>query len=157
MKRKYGAALARETLAEQKMRERAADMHDNSRNFGSKSRMAADARQAPRRYKRRPPEVASGKSGVRTTGKIGLTPIFVAFQPEKLRLNQPTRASNPGRRACRYADLVQRSSDLMRQRQHRRWRRRSGPCSTQAAGWSVRAMVHPAALQRLRALTRSNI
>ena len=35
MKRKYGAARARETLAEQKMRERAAEMHDNSRNFGS--------------------------------------------------------------------------------------------------------------------------
>ena len=34
MKRKYGAALARETLAEQQMRERAAEMQDNSFNFG---------------------------------------------------------------------------------------------------------------------------
>jgi hypothetical protein len=37
MKRKYGAALARETLAEQQMRERAAEMKDNSFNFGSKA------------------------------------------------------------------------------------------------------------------------
>ncbi|HET9352225.1 MAG TPA: hypothetical protein VFT23_16105 [Burkholderiales bacterium] len=44
MKRKYGAALARETLAEQKMRERAAEMHDNSRNFGSQSRMGSPTR-----------------------------------------------------------------------------------------------------------------
>ena len=44
MKRKYGAALARETLAEQKMRERAAEMHDNSRNFGSQYRMGSPTR-----------------------------------------------------------------------------------------------------------------
>ena len=37
MKRKYGAALARETLAEQRMRERAAEMKDNSKNYGSKA------------------------------------------------------------------------------------------------------------------------
>ena len=35
MKRKYGAALARETLAEKQMRERAAEMKDNSYNFGT--------------------------------------------------------------------------------------------------------------------------
>lgn len=35
MKRKYGAARARETLAEQMMRERAAEMRDNRFNFGS--------------------------------------------------------------------------------------------------------------------------
>ena len=35
MKRKYGAARARETLAEQQMRERAAEMQDNSYNFGT--------------------------------------------------------------------------------------------------------------------------
>ena len=44
MKRKYGAALARETLAEQRMRERAAEMGDNSRNFGSQSKMGAPTR-----------------------------------------------------------------------------------------------------------------
>ena len=37
MKRKYGAALARESLAEQRMRERAAEMKDNSKNYGSKA------------------------------------------------------------------------------------------------------------------------
>jgi hypothetical protein len=36
MKRKYGAARARETLAEQRMRERAAEMKDNSKNYGTK-------------------------------------------------------------------------------------------------------------------------
>ena len=35
MKRKYGAALARETLAEQRMREAAAARHDNRFNFGT--------------------------------------------------------------------------------------------------------------------------
>jgi hypothetical protein len=35
VKRKYGAALARETIAEQQMRERAAEMRDNRFNFGS--------------------------------------------------------------------------------------------------------------------------
>ncbi|HEU4353853.1 MAG TPA: hypothetical protein VFR66_18450 [Burkholderiales bacterium] len=44
MKRKYGAALARETLAEQRMRERAAEMHDNSRNFGSQCKMGSPTR-----------------------------------------------------------------------------------------------------------------
>ena len=44
MKRKYGAALARETLAEQQMRERAAEMKDNSHNFGSQSKMGAPTR-----------------------------------------------------------------------------------------------------------------
>ena len=44
MKRKYGAALARETLAEQKMRERAAEMKDNSANFGTKAAMGSPTR-----------------------------------------------------------------------------------------------------------------
>jgi len=44
MKRKYGAALARETLAEQQMRERAAEMGDNSRNFGSTAKKGAPTR-----------------------------------------------------------------------------------------------------------------
>jgi hypothetical protein len=44
MKRKYGAALARETLAEQRMRERAAEMKDNSANFGTKSRKGSPVR-----------------------------------------------------------------------------------------------------------------
>lgn len=44
MKRKYGAALARETLAEQQMRERAAEMGDNSRNFGSAAKKGAPTR-----------------------------------------------------------------------------------------------------------------
>ncbi|MGH7604005.1 MAG: hypothetical protein ACRENK_08410 [Gemmatimonadaceae bacterium] len=35
MKRKYGAARANETLAEQRMREAAKEMGDNSHNFGS--------------------------------------------------------------------------------------------------------------------------
>jgi hypothetical protein len=48
MKRKYGAALARETLAEQQMRERAAEMKDNSYNFGTKA-----AKGSPTRGKRR--------------------------------------------------------------------------------------------------------
>ena len=49
MKRKYGAALARETVAEQQMRERAAEMKDNRYNYGSQGRQGlAGARQAPR-------------------------------------------------------------------------------------------------------------
>lgn len=44
MKRKYGAALARETLAEQQMRERAAEMKDNSHNFGTKAHKGAPTR-----------------------------------------------------------------------------------------------------------------
>jgi hypothetical protein len=48
MKRKYGAALKRETLSEQRMRERAAEMKDNSKNFGTKA-----AKGSPVRGKRR--------------------------------------------------------------------------------------------------------
>jgi hypothetical protein len=44
MKKKYGAALKRETLAEKSMRERAQEMKDNSFNFGSKSKMGSPAR-----------------------------------------------------------------------------------------------------------------
>jgi hypothetical protein len=44
MKRKYGAALARETLAEQQMRERAAEMKDNSKNYGSLAKKGAPTR-----------------------------------------------------------------------------------------------------------------
>jgi hypothetical protein len=44
MKRKYGAALARETLAEQRMRERAAEMHDNSYNFGTTAKKGSPTR-----------------------------------------------------------------------------------------------------------------
>ena len=44
MKRKYGAARARETLAEQQMRERAAEMQDNSYNFGTGAKMGAPTR-----------------------------------------------------------------------------------------------------------------
>ena len=44
MKRKYGAALARETIAEQQMRERAAEMKDNSRNFGTKANKGSPVR-----------------------------------------------------------------------------------------------------------------
>jgi hypothetical protein len=44
MKRKYGAALARETLAEQQMRSRAAEMRDNRQNFGSVSKMGSPTR-----------------------------------------------------------------------------------------------------------------
>jgi hypothetical protein len=44
MKRKYGAARARETLAEQRMRERAAEMKDNRYNFGSRTKMGAPTR-----------------------------------------------------------------------------------------------------------------
>ena len=44
MKRKYGAALARETIAEQGMRLRAQEMHDNSYNFGSLARKGSTTR-----------------------------------------------------------------------------------------------------------------
>jgi hypothetical protein len=44
MKRKYGAALKRETLAEQQMRERAAEMKDNRFNFGSNTKKGAPTR-----------------------------------------------------------------------------------------------------------------
>ena len=48
MKRKYGAARARETVAETQMRERAAEMQDNRYRFGTKA-----AKGAPTRGKRR--------------------------------------------------------------------------------------------------------
>jgi len=44
MKRKYGTALARETIAEQMMRERAAEMKDNSYNFGSAAKKGSPTR-----------------------------------------------------------------------------------------------------------------
>ena len=44
MKRKYGAARARETLAEQRMRERAAEMKDNRFNYGSKANKGSPVR-----------------------------------------------------------------------------------------------------------------
>jgi hypothetical protein len=44
MKRKYGAALARETVAEQQMRLRAMEMRDNRQNFGSVSKMGSPTR-----------------------------------------------------------------------------------------------------------------
>ena len=44
MKRKYGAALARETEAERMMREAAKAMKDNRFNFGSKSKKGAVGR-----------------------------------------------------------------------------------------------------------------
>jgi len=44
MKRKYGAALARETIAEQQMRERAAEMKDNSFNYGSTAKKGSPSR-----------------------------------------------------------------------------------------------------------------
>lgn len=44
MKRKYGAAKARETLAEKMMREAAAAMQDNRHNYGSTSRKGAISR-----------------------------------------------------------------------------------------------------------------
>jgi hypothetical protein len=48
MKRKYGASLARESLAEQRMREAAKAAGDNSHNFGS-----ALKKGSPTRGKRR--------------------------------------------------------------------------------------------------------
>ena len=44
MKRKYGAAKSRETIAEQRMREAAKEMGDNRHNFGSVSRKGAVTR-----------------------------------------------------------------------------------------------------------------
>jgi hypothetical protein len=44
MKRKYGAALARETIAEQMMRERAAEMQDNRHSFGSLAKKGSPTR-----------------------------------------------------------------------------------------------------------------
>jgi hypothetical protein len=44
MKRKYGAALARESLAEKMMREAAKAMKDNAHNYGSESRKGAISR-----------------------------------------------------------------------------------------------------------------
>ena len=44
MKRKYGAAKARETIAEQSMREAAAAMKDNRFNFGSQAKKGSPTR-----------------------------------------------------------------------------------------------------------------
>jgi hypothetical protein len=44
MKRKYGKAKSRETIAEQRMREAAAQMKDNRHNFGSESRKGSPMR-----------------------------------------------------------------------------------------------------------------
>lgn len=44
MKRKYGKALARESLAEKMMREAAKAMGDNRHNYGSISRKGAISR-----------------------------------------------------------------------------------------------------------------
>lgn len=44
MKRKYGKAKSRETIAEQRMREAAKMMGDNTRNYGSVSRKGAVTR-----------------------------------------------------------------------------------------------------------------
>jgi len=44
MKRKYGAARATETLAEQRMREAAKAMGDNTYNFGSKLKKGSPTR-----------------------------------------------------------------------------------------------------------------
>ena len=44
MKRKYGAARARETIAETLMRERAAEMRDNRHSFGTGTKMGAPTR-----------------------------------------------------------------------------------------------------------------
>ena len=44
MKRKYGAALARETEAEKAQRLRAKEMGDNTHNYGSISRKGAISR-----------------------------------------------------------------------------------------------------------------
>ena len=49
MKRKYGASLARETLAEQRMREAAKQAGDNSNNYGSISRKGSPTRGKKRR------------------------------------------------------------------------------------------------------------
>jgi hypothetical protein len=44
MKKKYGAALKRETIAERQMRERAQEMHDNRFNYGTKTKKGAVSR-----------------------------------------------------------------------------------------------------------------
>ena len=44
MKRKYGAALKRETLAEQQMRKRAEELKDNRYNYGTKAAMGSPVR-----------------------------------------------------------------------------------------------------------------
>ena len=44
MKRKYGAARANETLAEQRMREAAKEMGDNSFNCGSRLKKGSPTR-----------------------------------------------------------------------------------------------------------------
>jgi hypothetical protein len=44
MKRKYGAALKRETLAEQMMRKAAQEKKTGRFNFGTKSKMGASTR-----------------------------------------------------------------------------------------------------------------
>ncbi|HVL36033.1 MAG TPA: hypothetical protein VM489_10225 [Burkholderiales bacterium] len=44
MKRKYGAALARETEAERMQRLRAKELRDNKHNYGSASRKGAVSR-----------------------------------------------------------------------------------------------------------------
>jgi hypothetical protein len=44
MKRKYGKSKSRETIAEQRMREAAKQMGDNSHNYGSVSRKGAISR-----------------------------------------------------------------------------------------------------------------
>jgi hypothetical protein len=44
MKRKYGAALKRETVAEKQMRERAKEMGSNAHNYGVGARMGAVGR-----------------------------------------------------------------------------------------------------------------
>lgn len=44
MKRKYGAALARESIAEQRIREAATEKGDNSFNFGSYLRKGSPSR-----------------------------------------------------------------------------------------------------------------
>lgn len=44
MKRKYGAALARETIAEKGMRERAQEMKDNRFNYGTLAKKGSTTR-----------------------------------------------------------------------------------------------------------------
>jgi hypothetical protein len=44
MKRKYGAALARESIAEERMRKAAQAKKDNSFNYGTKAKKGSAAR-----------------------------------------------------------------------------------------------------------------
>jgi hypothetical protein len=44
MKRKYGAALKRETIAEEMMRKAAAERHDNRFSYGSKANKGSPTR-----------------------------------------------------------------------------------------------------------------